>query len=183
MTSRERRSWGSIRGRTLLRSKKLTKYCSTRGMQSRLACALYKELVSFFIYFKKSNENMLPDITLRSRIGAHENLDRFFRIIEESFEFLFCSRLARSWNLDFFNLDPTLLNSGAFMNAKEMLELEINFFYHKRDQEKDQQLFYLFPYEFWTTLRSEIDRPNATTRKVGCSCHSLFIIRRISVVE
>jgi hypothetical protein len=81
-------------------------------MQSRLASALYKELVSFFIYFKKSNENMLPDITLRSRIGAHEDLDRFFGIIEESFEFLFCSRLARSWNL----------------NAKETLELEMRFF-------------------------------------------------------
>lgn len=138
-------------------------------MQSRLTSALYKELVNFFIYFKKLSEYMLPDITLRSRIGAHEDLDEFFGIIEESFEFLFCSRLARSWNLP--------------VNAKETLELEMRFFHHKRDQKKDQQLFYPFPYKFWTSLRNKTDRPNATTRKVGCSCLNFFVIRRISVVE
>ena len=41
-------------------------------------------------------------IAWRSRIGAHEDLDRFFGIIEESFEILGYSRLARGWNLNFF---------------------------------------------------------------------------------
>ena len=48
---------------------------------------------------------LIPDITLRLRIEAHEDLDRFFGIIEESFEFLFCGRLARSWDLDFLNVN------------------------------------------------------------------------------
>jgi hypothetical protein len=72
---------------------------------------------------------MIPDITVRSRIGAHEDLDRFFGIIAESFEFLFCGRFARGWNSDIFNTLNCfgLLRGSAFLNAKENLELEMRF--------------------------------------------------------
>src|ERR1700677_597101 len=84
-------------------------------MQSRLMFALkISQLVYIYIYifsfFKKirmKKKNLIPDITVRSRIGAHEDLDRFFGIIEESLEFLFCGRFARGWNLDIFNVDQT----------------------------------------------------------------------------
>ena len=38
-------------------------------------------------------------------MGAHEDLDRFFGVVEESFEFLFWGGLATSWSLDFPNVD------------------------------------------------------------------------------
>jgi hypothetical protein len=69
-------------------------------MQSRLLPSL-KDIVSFYFLFQKKieKENLIPDIAHGSRIGAHEDLDRFFGIIEESIEFPFC-RLASSWNLN-----------------------------------------------------------------------------------
>jgi hypothetical protein len=165
---------------------------------------------------------LIPDITHRSRIGAHEDLDRFFGIIKKSFEFLFCGRFARGLNLDFLNVDQTcdwvwfdsrsiifflifihivvvvveigglffdrfgLLGgrkSRAFLNAKITLELEIRLDFHQKKKDSLIYFIYLFPYKFWTRLGREIDRPNATTRKVGCSCYNLFVIRSISVVE
>ena len=114
MTSKEWRSSCSISGRTLFRSKKLIKKRSKRGIHSRLAFALKSVDYYFFLVndynsnTKKKND--IPDITHRSRIRCHEDLDRSFGIIKESLEFLFVSwllRLAGDWNLNSFDVNQT----------------------------------------------------------------------------
>ena len=72
----------------------------------------------------------------------------------------------------------------AFLNAKITSELEeyfgLRLLYPKMIK---MRLIYLFPYKSWTSLRSKIDRPNATACKVNCSCYNLFVIRTMSVVD